>query len=699
MGGGPFPTIVGQPTVQMIPVMQPMMGIRMPTLGMPTMQQMQPNRVSQAYYQFDGPPVTVFVGNIAEDVTDTLVRQILMKVGPVNNWKRVQGTNGKLQGFGFCEYKEPDAALRSLRLLQGLAVYGKQLLIKVDDQAQNVIENWKMTVGLKKDSDGIDVLSPQIRARDESVRVDIKALLKEYQADIQPIEQKVEKKNEEPKKEEKKKDHKKEKNDDPDKDKPDKEKSASKSKDEVEVKKDSKRTGSRDRSSTRDASKRKSRSRSHSRTHRRRSRSKERSRSRRSRTKDRSRERERRRRSEERRREEDEMLERKKLERKMKEKNSAYQERLNVWEARERRKAREWERLELKDADKRRQMNKEARRLRDFLEGYDDEKDDRKFYFGSGSAFMKRIESRKRELEDDLKDRKKEEGEIAGLHGKLGAEGHPDPDGAIAKVIKEAEEVWKPFIKPDIRKKKKRDSSTSRSEPEDSSESDESGRESDDEPLDAQVLKQAEDEPAESNKPTRHTSDEDDDDGVEMDLGDGPPPEAPPISLPALAIAKTVHEQSPSTRPARKVPAIFNEEEPSEDPSLPGARKRKRETPKPKEILDQDERRRAVKALIERIPTDRGPLFAYPMKWDYLGSDLMEKRISPWVKKKLNEIIGEDEPTLILFITDKLSGEAKPEQILSEIRVVLDEEAEVFVIKLWRLLIYETEARAEGISG
>ena len=48
-----------------------------------------------------------------------------------------------------------------------------------------------------------------------------------------------------------------------------------------------------------------------------------------------------------------------------------------------------------------------------------------------------------------------------------------------------------------------------------------------------------------------------------------------------------------------------------------------------------------------------------------------KKRISPWVKKKLNEIIGEDEPTLITFITDKLSSESKPEQILSEIQVVL----------------------------
>ena len=28
----------------------------------------------------------------------------------------------------------------------------------------------------------------------------------------------------------------------------------------------------------------------------------------------------------------------------------------------------------------------------------------------------------------------------------------------------------------------------------------------------------------------------------------------------------------------------------------------------------------------------------------------------------------------------------------------LDEEADMFVVKLWRLLIYETEAREEGIN-
>ena len=52
-------------------------------------------------------------------------------------------------------------------------------------------------------------------------------------------------------------------------------------------------------------------------------------------------------------------------------------QRLVGWEARERRRARDWERIEAREAEQRRQMAKEARRLRDFLENYDDEKDDR----------------------------------------------------------------------------------------------------------------------------------------------------------------------------------------------------------------------------------------------------------------------------------------------------------------------------------
>lgn len=76
----------------------------------------------------------------------------------------------------------------------------------------------------------------------------------------------------------------------------------------------------------------------------------------------------------------------------------------------------------------------------------------------------------------------------------------------------------------------------------------------------------------------------------------------------------------------------------------------------------------------------------------------MEKRIRPWINKKIIEYIGEPEPTLVEFICGKVIRGADPASLLSDVAMVLDEEAEVFVVKMWRLLIYEVEARRAGVT-
>jgi RNA-binding protein 25 len=111
-----------------------------------------------------------------------------------------------------------------------------------------------------------------------------------------------------------------------------------------------------------------------------------------------------------------------------------------------------------------------------------------------------------------------------------------------------------------------------------------------------------------------------------------------------------------------------------------------------------EERKRQVKKLVESIPTDRDELFAYAVDWEQLDESLMDKRIRPWINKKIIEYIGEEEQTLNDFICLKIQQRTKPEKLLEEVKVILDEEAELFVKKMWRLIVYETESKRCGLS-
>lgn len=111
-----------------------------------------------------------------------------------------------------------------------------------------------------------------------------------------------------------------------------------------------------------------------------------------------------------------------------------------------------------------------------------------------------------------------------------------------------------------------------------------------------------------------------------------------------------------------------------------------------------EERKRAVKKLVESIPTDRDELFAYKIDWDQLDAQLMEKRIKPWINKKIIEYIGEEEPSVTDFICTNIQSRTRAERLLDDVKVILDDEAELFIKKMWRLIVYETESKRCGLS-
>ena len=123
-----------------------------------------------------GPAVTIFVGNITERAPDAMVRHLLTTCGPVVSWKRVQGATGKLQvnqpcqielleqhqhhfsfqAFGFCEYNNPDAGLRAMRLLNNFNIADKDLVVKVDSKTRKILEEY-ISDRIKKAGDDLEI--------------------------------------------------------------------------------------------------------------------------------------------------------------------------------------------------------------------------------------------------------------------------------------------------------------------------------------------------------------------------------------------------------------------------------------------------------------------------------------------------------------------------------------------------------------
>jgi len=102
--------------------------------------------------------------------------------------------------------------------------------------------------------------------------------------------------------------------------------------------------------------------------------------------------------------------------------------------------------------------------------------------------------------------------------------------------------------------------------------------------------------------------------------------------------------------------------------------------------LRDDEMRR----LISQVPTDKAKAFAYEIDWQSVHDhNIIEKKLRPWVKKKVTEYLGAEEKGMIEFIMRKVSAHTEPATILAELEGFLDEEAENFTLKMWRMLIFE----------
>jgi RNA-binding protein 25 len=115
-------------------------------------------------------------------------------------------------------------------------------------------------------------------------------------------------------------------------------------------------------------------------------------------------------------------------------------------------------------------------------------------------------------------------------------------------------------------------------------------------------------------------------------------------------------------------------------------------------IMTKEERMSRIKELVERIPTDKVGLWKWRVQWEFLSKNLLENKLTPFVAKKVVEYIGTEEKDLVEHIIEAVASRSGAQAVLNGLKGALAEDAEIFVIKLWRMVVYETEARSQGIS-
>lgn len=102
------------------------------------------------------------------------------------------------------------------------------------------------------------------------------------------------------------------------------------------------------------------------------------------------------------------------------------------------------------------------------------------------------------------------------------------------------------------------------------------------------------------------------------------------------------------------------------------------------------------KKIMALVPKDRESVFGYNVAWARLDSapQDVKERISGWVTKKIKELLGEEEPSFCEFIMSQIKEHTPAAEMISALHDILDEDTDSFVMKLYQVLIYETEKLA-----
>ncbi|KAL7268134.1 hypothetical protein RUND412_009254 [Rhizina undulata] len=115
-------------------------------------------------------------------------------------------------------------------------------------------------------------------------------------------------------------------------------------------------------------------------------------------------------------------------------------------------------------------------------------------------------------------------------------------------------------------------------------------------------------------------------------------------------------------------------------------------------LMDDETRERLVRQLAQEIPTDKRGLFEWKLQWDHMDEAILKEKLQPFIEKKIVEYLGVQDQELVTFVLEHIRKRGEPEGLLGELEMTLDEDAEPFVRKVWRMVIFYSESEKRGLN-
>ncbi|XP_078162933.1 splicing factor PWI domain-containing protein / RNA recognition motif (RRM)-containing protein isoform X2 [Carex rostrata] len=687
------------------------------------------------------PQTTVYVGKIASTVDNDFLLSLLRLCGPVKSWKRAQDpSNNTPKSFAFCEFEAAEGILRALRLLTKLNLDGQELVLNINQATRDYLEKYvvrktereklKETEALlgdlaaegivqhptendaskpiteepKKESESPDnkeeiqdetqkfgIVNDDDRAADKEALEKITEMVEERAKTLPPPPPRpVEPPANLSAKSQPEIPSKSRERDDADAAKS--ESAGDKTNEETASENKTANEADKPEASSPDKGNRSRRERS-----RERDREKDRG--------DLKRERDREADRYEREKERDRIKREREREERMRQSDRLLKDRLRDWENRER--DREHHRLQTRDKEK----EKEKERKREVLrqeEETDDEIDSRKRR-RRGGVVEDRKRKRQREKDEDVLDRLKEEEELADEARRREIEEEKRREEEKAKSERAMDMFMQDMVS-EIAAMKQQRPSIDRMEVDAEQDNGDvhNGADADELHLNNHDIDMSNEQNMESNgkqnniPPSKklgfglfgsgrrasvpsvfHAEEDEDveekkmrplvpiDYSEELQAVQEDSIEAPNNIMAAAEFAKRISGANPKEEKLR-----------SGDRSNHREREEKQPKSETKKVLD-------AKQLIDMIPRTKEELFAFEVNWTVYDKHEIHERMRPWVSKKITEFLGEEEETLVDYIVSCTKDHVQASKMLELLQAILDEEAEMFVLKMWRMLIFE----------